>query len=336
MKILLTGGTGYIGSHTCVQLIEAGFDVVIIDDLSNSKQLVTDRIRAITGRKPVFYRGNILNEQFLNQVFEDEKPDAVIHFAGLKAVGESVEKPLLYYQNNVGGTIILCRVMQKHQIKNLVFSSSATVYGDPETVPIKEDFPVGNTTNPYGCSKYMIENILTDLYKSDNSFNISILRYFNPVGAHKSGLIGEDPNDIPNNLMPFITQVAVGRRSELSVFGNDYPTVDGTGVRDYIHVVDLAEGHLCALKKLSENPGLCVYNLGAGRGYSVLEVINAFELASEQKIPYKIVGRRPGDIAECWADPSLANKELGWQCRRNIDDICRDAFNWQKKNPDGY
>jgi UDP-glucose 4-epimerase len=336
MKILLTGGTGYIGSHTCVQLIEAGFDVVIIDDLSNSKQLVTDRIRAITGRKPVFYRGNILNEQFLNQVFEDEKPDAVIHFAGLKAVGESVEKPLLYYQNNVGGTIILCRVMQKHQIKNLVFSSSATVYGDPETVPIKEDFPVGNTTNPYGCSKYMIENILTDLYKSDNSFNISILRYFNPVGAHKSGLIGEDPNDIPNNLMPFITQVAVGRRSELSVFGNDYPTVDGTGVRDYIHVVDLAEGHLCALKKLSENPGLCIYNLGAGRGYSVLEVINAFELASEQKIPYKIVGRRPGDIAECWADPSLANKELGWQCRRNIDDICRDAFNWQKKNPDGY
>jgi UDP-glucose 4-epimerase len=336
VKVLLTGGTGYIGSHTCVQLIEAGFTPVIVDNLSNSKELVVDRIAKITGTRPEFYQGDILDSAFLDQVFAREKFSAVVHFAGLKAVGESVQKPLYYYENNVSGTINLCKAMQKHGVKNLVFSSSATVYGDPKTVPISEDFPTGNTTNPYGRSKHMIEQILTDLHKSDPAWNIALLRYFNPVGAHESGLIGEDPNDIPNNLMPFITQVAVGRRNELNVFGNDYPTHDGTGVRDYIHVVDLADGHICALKKLEENPGLGIWNLGTGTGYSVLDVVKAFKKASGREIAYKIVQRRAGDIASCYADPKRANLELGWQATRNIEQMCRDSWNWQSKNPNGY
>lgn len=335
-KILLTGGTGYIGSHTCVQLLNAGASVVIIDNLYNSKKLVVDRIEQITGRRPEFMQGDVLDTAFLDQVFTRHQIEAVVHFAGLKAVGESVAKPLFYYQNNVAGTINLCQAMQRHEVKNLVFSSSATVYGDPSTVPIREDFPTGATTNPYGRSKHIIEQILSDLYASDNSFNIALLRYFNPVGAHTSGLIGEDPNDIPNNLMPFITQVAIGRRHELNVFGNDYPTVDGTGVRDYIHVVDLADGHLCALRKLEEKPGLCVYNLGTGRGYSVLEVVKAFARASGREIPYRIVARRAGDIASCYADPTLANRELNWVAERDIAQMCRDSWHWQSQNPNGY
>lgn len=335
-KILLTGGTGYIGSHTCVQLLNAGASVVIIDNLYNSKELVVDRIEQITGRRPEFMQGDILDTAFLDQVFTRHQIESVVHFAGLKAVGESVAKPLFYYQNNVAGTINLCQAMQRHEVKNLVFSSSATVYGDPASVPIREDFPTGATTNPYGRSKHIIEQILSDLYASDNSFNIALLRYFNPVGAHSSGLIGEDPNDIPNNLMPFITQVAIGRRHELNVFGSDYPTVDGTGVRDYIHVVDLADGHLCALRKLEENPGLCVYNLGTGRGYSVLEVVKAFAQASGREIPYRIVARRAGDIASCYADPTLANRELNWVAERDIAQMCRDSWHWQSTNPNGY
>ncbi len=335
-KILLTGGTGYIGSHTCVQLLQAGFSALIIDNLYNSKEMVVDRIEAITGRRPDFMRGDILDAAFLDEVFTRNEIGAVIHFAGLKAVGESVAKPLFYYQNNVAGTVSLCQAMQRHEVKNLVFSSSSTVYGNPATVPIREDFPTGAVTNPYGRSKHIIEQILTDLRQSDPSWNIALLRYFNPVGAHHSGLIGEDPNDIPNNLMPFITQVAIGRRDELSVFGNDYPTPDGTGVRDYIHVVDLADGHLCALRKLQENPGLCVYNLGTGCGYSVLDVVKAFEKASGRSIRYRIVGRRPGDIASCYADPAIANRELGWKAERDIECMCRDSWNWQSKNPNGY
>ncbi len=335
-KVLLTGGTGYIGSHTCVQLLDAGAEVVIIDNLSNSKEIVVERIEQITGKKPYFMQGDILDAAFLDQVFTRHQIDAVVHFAGLKAVGESVAKPLLYYHNNVAGSISLCQAMARHQVKNLVFSSSATVYGDPASVPIREDFPTGATTNPYGRSKHMIEQILCDLHRSDPTWNIALLRYFNPVGAHASGAIGEDPNDIPNNLMPFITQVAVGRRAELSVFGNDYPTPDGTGVRDYIHVVDLADGHLCALRKLKDQPGLCIYNLGTGRGYSVLEVVKAFEQASGKQIPYRIVERRPGDIASCYADPTCANHELNWHARRDIACMCRDSWNWQSKNPNGY
>ncbi len=335
-KILLTGGTGYIGSHTCVQLLQAGMAAVIIDNLYNSKELVLDRIKQITGHRPRFMQGDVLDGAFLDKVFTSHEIGAVVHFAGLKAVGESVAKPLLYYQNNIAGTISLCQAMARHGVKNLVFSSSATVYGDPATVPIREDFPTGATTNPYGRSKYIIEQILTDLQKSDPSWNIALLRYFNPVGAHESGLIGEDPNDIPNNLMPFITQVAIGRRAELSVFGNDYPTPDGTGVRDYIHVLDLADGHLCALKKLDEKPGLCIYNLGTGRGHSVLEVVKAFEQASGRKVPYRIVSRRPGDIAACYADPAMANRDLKWSANRDIFCMCRDSWNWQQKNPSGY
>ncbi|GAB4270412.1 MAG: UDP-glucose 4-epimerase GalE [Candidatus Rifleibacteriota bacterium] len=336
MKVLLTGGTGYIGSHTCVQLIEAGHETIIIDNLSNSKEQVIERIEQITGKRPRFFKGDILDQHFLDQLFGSNEVDAVVHFAGLKAVGESVEKPIWYYKNNVAGTISLCESMKKNGVKNLVFSSSATVYGDPKTVPIKETFPVGNTTNPYGTSKYMIERILADICKSDDSWNVALLRYFNPVGAHESGLIGEDPNGIPNNLMPFITQVAVGKREKLNVFGNDYPTHDGTGVRDYIHVVDLADGHLAALNKLRENPGLKVWNLGTGKGYSVLDVIKAFEKAANRKIPFQIVGRRPGDIAECYADPGLANKELNWQAKRDLNQMCLDSWRWQSLNPNGY
>lgn len=336
MKVMLTGGAGYIGSHTCVLLLEAGHDVVIVDNLYNSKEVVIDRIEAIAGRRPFFYEVDICDYEALLGVFSEHKFDAVVHFAGLKAVGESVEKPLLYYHNNVTGTITLCRAMREAGIVNLVFSSSCTVYGDPAVVPMTEELPVGATTNPYGRSKYIIEQILMDLQLGSPSLNIALLRYFNPVGAHVSGLIGEDPNGIPNNLMPFITQVAIGRRSHLNVFGNDYPTHDGTGVRDYIHVVDLAAGHLCALQKLQEKPGLCIYNLGTGHGYSVLDVVKAFSAASGKEIPYKIVERRPGDIACCYADPGKANRELNWKATRGIEQMCIDSWRWQTRNPNGF
>ena len=336
MNILLTGGTGYIGSHTAVELIEAGHNVVIVDNFYNSKESVLDRIRQITGKRPTFYKGNILETQLLAKIMTDEKIDSVVHFAGLKAVGESVSKPVLYYQNNVSGTLSLCEAMIESKVRNLVFSSSATVYGDPTSVPIREDFPTGGTTNPYGTSKYMIERILIDWQKANPQQNVALLRYFNPVGAHKSGLMGEDPNGIPNNLMPFITQVAIGRRPELNVFGNDYPTHDGTGVRDYIHVVDLARGHLKALEKLNTNPGLGIWNLGTGIGYSVLDVVKAFEKASGKTIKYKIAPRRAGDIATCYADAGKAQRELGWTAEFGIEEMCRDSWNWQSKNPNGY
>ncbi|MFA8344248.1 MAG: UDP-glucose 4-epimerase GalE [Rhodothermaceae bacterium] len=334
-RILVTGGAGYIGSHTIVQLLEADYEVVVVDNLSNSKVEALTRVEEITEKKVKFYKTDLLNKKALEDVFANEKIDAVIHFAGLKAVGESVEIPLKYYHNNITGTLNLCEVMKKFVVKNLVFSSSATVYGDPHKVPITEDFPL-SVTNPYGRTKLMIEEILSDLYKSDDKLNIAVLRYFNPVGAHASGKIGEDPNGIPNNLVPYISQVAVGKREELSVFGGDYKTPDGTGVRDYIHVVDLADGHLKALEKLEQNPGLVTYNLGTGNGYSVLDIIKSYEEASERKVAYKIVERRAGDIAECYADPEKAEKELNWKAVRGIDEMCRDSWNWQKKNPEGY
>lgn len=330
MRALLTGGTGYIGSHTCVQMLAAGHDAVIIDNLYNSHEEVLDRIAQIAGRRPVFYRGDILDGELLARIFSEQKIDAVVHFAGLKAVGESVEKPLFYYQNNVAGTVSLCQAMEAAQVRNLVFSSSCTVYGDPHEVPIREDFPTGATTNPYGRSKYMIEQILTDLQIAVPAWNIRLLRYFNPVGAHVSGLIGEDPNGIPNNLMPYITQVAIGQRSHLNVFGNDYPTPDGTGIRDYIHVVDLADGHVKALEKMQQKPGLEVYNLGTGCGYSVLDVVKAFEKASGKKVPYQIVARRAGDIARTFADPAKANSELAWRADRDIEQMCADSWRWQQ------
>ena len=327
MRALLTGGTGYIGSHTCVQLLAAGHDAVIIDNLYNSHENVLDRIAQIAGRRPVFYRGDILDGELLSRIFSEQKIDAVVHFAGLKAVGESVEKPLFYYQNNVAGTVSLCQAMEAAQVRNLVFSSSCTVYGDPHEVPIREDFPTGATTNPYGRSKYMIEQILSDLQVAIPAWNIRLLRYFNPVGAHVSGLIGEDPNGIPNNLMPYITQVAIGQRPHLNVFGNDYPTPDGTGIRDYIHVVDLADGHVKALEKMQQKPGLEVYNLGTGCGYSV---VKAFEKASGRKVPYQIVARRAGDIARTFADPAKANRELAWRAERDIEQMSADAWRWQQ------
>ncbi len=335
LTILVTGGTGYIGSHTVLQLLDAGYNVVIVDNLSNSKLESLSRMEKLSGQSIKFNKVDLLDYDKLNEIFENESIDAVIHFAGLKAVGESVTIPLHYYKNNISGTINLCEIMQKHNIKNLVFSSSATVYGDPHKVPITEDFPL-QATNPYGRTKLMIEEILRDVYVSDNNWNIAILRYFNPVGAHKSGEIGEDPNGIPNNLMPYISQVAVGKLKELNVFGNDYPTKDGTGVRDYIHVVDLADGHLKALEKLMQNPGCVVYNLGTGKGYSVLEMVKAFEEASGKAIPYKISERRPGDIAECYADPTLAEKELNWKANKNINEMCEDIWRWQSKNPNGF
>ncbi|MFP4547296.1 MAG: UDP-glucose 4-epimerase GalE [Fidelibacterota bacterium] len=335
MKILVTGGAGYIGSHTSVELLNAGHEVVIVDNLSNSQGEAVNRIAEITGKQVDFYEVDILDREALETIFENHTFDAVIHFAALKAVGESVEKPLLYYHNNITGSIVLCDVMKKYNVKNIVFSSSATVYGDPERVPIQEDFPV-STTNPYGTTKLVMETILRDLYKAYKNWNIVILRYFNPIGAHESGKIGEDPNGIPNNLMPYISQVAIGKLKELSVFGDDYPTVDGTGVRDYIHVVDLAKGHLAALNKLSKNPGEVTYNLGTGNGYSVLQMIHAFEKAAGKKVPYKIVDRRPGDIAECWADPAKAKAELGWQAELDLHDMCRDTWRWQSNNPNGY
>lgn len=335
LTILVTGGTGYIGSHTVLQLLDAGYNVVIVDNLSNSKLESLRRMEKLAGQAIKFNKVDLLDYDKLDEVFKNESVDAVIHFAGLKAVGESVEIPLLYYKNNITGTINLCEVMQKHNVKKLVFSSSATVYGDPHKVPITEDFPL-HATNPYGRTKLMIEEILRDIYVSDNSWDIAILRYFNPVGAHKSGEIGEDPNGIPNNLMPYIAQVAVGKLKELTIFGDDYPTKDGTGVRDYIHVIDLADGHLKALEKLIQNPGCVTYNLGTGNGYSVLEMVKAFEEASGRAIPYKIAGRRPGDIAECYADPTIAEKELNWKAERDINEMCEDIWRWQSKNPNGF
>ena len=335
MKILVTGGAGYIGSHTCVELLNADYQVVVVDNLSNSKYESIKRVQELTGRSLDFYQVDLLDKDALSKVFDEHDIDAVIHFAGLKAVGESMNIPLRYYHNNLTGTIHLCEVMQAHQVKNIVFSSSATVYGDPASVPISEEFPL-SATNPYGRTKLMIEEILQDLYGADHSWNVAILRYFNPVGAHPSGRIGEDPNDIPNNLMPYISQVAVGKLDELLVFGNDYPTPDGTGVRDYIHVIDLSLGHLKALEKLSQNPGVVIYNLGTGRGYSVLEMVAAFEKACGKKIPYRIVARREGDVAISYADPSKAQRELGWVATRGIEEMCADAWRWQVNNPDGY
>ncbi|EGT3628704.1 UDP-glucose 4-epimerase GalE [Morganella morganii] len=335
MTILVTGGAGYIGTHTVVELLNAGSDVIVLDNLSNSSIEALNRVERITGKSVTFYQGDILNKALLQKVFNDHAIDSVIHFAGLKAVGESVAKPLKYYENNVTGTLILCQVMAEFKVKNLVFSSSATVYGDPASLPITEDFPTG-ATNPYGQSKLMVEHILADVHNADPSWNIARLRYFNPVGAHASGLIGEDPNDIPNNLMPFIAQVAVGKRAALSVFGDDYPTHDGTGVRDYIHVVDLANGHLKALAKLATKPGLVTYNLGTGQGYSVLDMVHAFEKACGNTIAYQIAPRRPGDIAACYADPTHAREDLGWQATHTLADMANSSWHWQSTNPNGY
>ena len=335
MAVLLTGGAGYIGSHTCVVLLENGYDVVVVDNLCNSSEESLRRVEKITGQPVAFYRSDLRDETAMNDIFRRHSIDAVLHFAGLKSVAESVDQPLAYYANNINSTLVLCAVMQKHEVKNFVFSSSATVYGNPETVPIDENAPV-RPFNPYGRTKLFIEEILKDLYATDNSWNIALLRYFNPVGAHPSGRIGEDPADIPNNLMPYVSQVAVGKLPELQVFGNDYDTPDGTGVRDYIHVVDLAAGHLKALEKLKTGPGLVTYNLGTGKGYSVLEMVTAFEKACGKKVPYKIVSRRSGDIGTCYADTSFAEKELSWQSRLGIDAMCADAWRWQSANPKGY
>lgn len=334
--ILVTGGAGFIGSHTVVELVGAGLDVTIVDDLSNSKPEVVERIARITGTAPDLVVADVLDEPALDSVFSERPVDAVIHFAGLKAVGESVERPLDYYRTNVGGTISLARVMDRHGVRRLVFSSSATVYGDPDTVPIPETASANRATNPYGHSKVMIEQILTDLATADDRWRIALLRYFNPVGAHPSGLIGEDPSGIPNNLMPYIAQVAVGRLPSLTVFGDDYPTPDGTGVRDYIHVVDLAAGHLAALEHLDEVEGAAPYNLGTGSGTSVLEMIRAFEEASGKQISYLISGRRPGDVAVTFADPSRANQDWGWRARRGLREMCADTWRWQSTNPEGY
>ena len=335
MRVLVTGGTGFIGSETVIKLIENHHEVVIVDSLANSKLAVLDRIQEITGVKPVFYQVDCCDYDAFRKVFEAEKFEAVIHFAGLKAVGESVEKPIEYYANNLGSTSNLLLLMKEFSVKNIVFSSSATVYGVPDHVPLMESDPVSSATNPYGETKVMIERILEDACKADHSLNAALLRYFNPIGAHPSGLLGEDPNGIPNNLMPYITQVAIGKRDHLRVWGNNYPTVDGTGVRDYIHVVDLAEGHVATLNKLVQNPGLVVYNLGTGKGTSVLEMIDAFEKATGVKIPYTIEAPRAGDVAENYANCDKAFRELGWKAKYNIIDACRDAYNFQKKNPNG-
>ena len=335
MNILVTGGAGYIGSHTAVELLNEGYEVIIADNLCNSSSVVIDRIKEITGKQVKFYDIDTRDQEKLRKIFEENKIDAVIHFAALKAVGESVQKPLDYYNNNLVNTITVLELMREFNVDKFVFSSSATVYGSPKSCPIKEDFPL-STTNPYGNTKLMIEDILRDICKVNKDFNVAILRYFNPIGAHESGKIGEEPNGIPNNLMPYITKVAIGQLKELSVFGDDYDTPDGTGVRDYIHVVDLAVGHVRALEKLNQNPGLVTYNLGTGRGYSVLDLVKAFEKASGVKIPYKIVGRRAGDIAMCYADPTKAEKELGWVAKYDVNKMCKDSWNWQSKNPNGY
>ncbi len=335
MSVLVTGGAGYIGSHTCVELLTAGYDVVVADNLSNSKEEALQRVQEISGKPLKFYRVDLLDKPALEEIFIKESIEAVVHFAGLKAVGESVSIPLRYYHNNITGTLILCELMQKYEVKNLVFSSSATVYGDPHAVPITEEFPL-SATNPYGRTKLMIEEILRDLYTADKTWNVAILRYFNPIGAHMSGRIGEDPNGIPNNLVPYITQVAVGKLKALGVFGNDYDTVDGTGVRDYIHVVDLALGHLKALEKLQSKPGVATYNLGTGKGYSVLEMVKAFSKVIGRDIPYNVVARRPGDIAMCYADATRAKEEMGWTAIRGLEEMCSDSWRWQQNNPQGY
>ena len=337
MKILVTGGAGFIGSHTCIELLNAGHTVAVVDNLCNSREECLRRVAKIAGKTLSFHKADIRDRAALDAVFDAEAPiGAVIHFAALKAVGESVRIPLSYYGNNINGTLTLCECMASHGCRNIVFSSSATVYGDPASVPIREDFPTPGATNPYGWTKLMMEQIFRDVQKSDPAWNIVLLRYFNPIGAHASGLIGEDPAGIPNNLLPYVAQVAVGRLPRLSVYGNDYPTRDGTGVRDYIHVVDLAIGHLKAIDKLAAKPGLAIYNLGTGKGYSVLDVVKAFEKASGRKVPYAIVPRRPGDVAECWADPSKALKELGWKAERDLRAMCEDAWRWQSQNPNGF
>lgn len=333
--ILVTGGAGFIGSHTCVELLNSGYDVVVLDNLSNSSEESLRRVQKITGKSLKFYEGDIADKELVGKILDENKIFAVIHFAGLKAVGESVAKPLEYYRNNISGTLDMCDVMRNKGVKNIVFSSSATVYGDPATVPITEDFPL-SATNPYGRTKLMQEEIFRDFYVADKEWNILLLRYFNPIGAHKSGEIGEDPNGIPNNLMPYITKVATGELPRVNVFGNDYPTPDGTGVRDYIHVMDLATGHVNAIDKIKENPGVKVYNLGTGKGYSVLDVIHAFGKACGKEIPYEIKPRRAGDIATCYSDASLAKKELGWEAQYDIDEMCADSWKWQSMNPDGY
>ncbi len=336
MSVLVTGGAGFIGSHTCVELLNAGEELVVLDNFVNSKPKAVERIKEIANRDFKFYEADLLDREAIEKIF-DENPgiDSVIHFAGLKAVGESVAKPIEYYYNNITGTLILCDVMRKHGVKKIVFSSSATVYGTPKTVPIKEDFPL-STTNPYGSTKLMIENILRDIYVSDNEWSIALLRYFNPIGAHESGLIGENPNGIPNNLMPYIAQVASGKLDQLSVFGNDYPTHDGTGVRDYIHVVDLAKGHIKAVEKVRKSTGADAYNLGTGKGYSVLDIVNAFEKANGVKVNYKVTDRRPGDIAECYADPSYAKQQLGWEAKFDLERMCKDTWRFTTQNPEGF
>ncbi|MBD5548641.1 MAG: UDP-glucose 4-epimerase GalE [Lachnospiraceae bacterium] len=336
MAVLVTGGAGYIGSHTVVELQNAGYDVVVVDNLSNSSEKSLQRVEKLTGKSVPFYKADILDRGALNSIFDKERIDACIHFAGLKAVGESVQKPWEYYENNISGTLTLVDVMRKHGVKNLIFSSSATVYGNPAIIPITEECPKGQCTNPYGWTKSMLEQILMDIQKADSEWNIILLRYFNPIGAHKSGTIGENPNGIPNNLMPYITQVAVGKLKELGVFGDDYDTPDGTGVRDYIHVVDLAAGHVKALKKIEAKAGFCIYNLGTGTGYSVLDIVKNFEAATGVKIPYVIKDRRAGDIAACYADASKAKKELGWEAQYGIEEMCADSWRWQSNNPNGY
>lgn len=336
MNILLTGGAGYIASHTIIELYQKGHSVVAVDNFINSCSESLKRVSEIIGKDIPFYEADVRDSETMNKIFDENKIEAVIHFAGLKAVGESIQMPLEYYENNMNATFVLLNVMRKHGCKNIIFSSSATVYGNPAQIPITEECPKGHCTNPYGQTKSMLEEVLMDLYRSDNSWNVVLLRYFNPIGAHKSGKIGENPKGIPNNLMPYITQTAVGLRKELGVFGNDYPTHDGTGVRDFIHVVDLAGAHVAALGAIEKNCGLAVYNIGTGHGYSVLDVVKAFEKVNNIKVPYVIKPRRPGDIATCYCDPSKANKELGWKAQYGIEEMCRDSWNWQKNNPNGY
>lgn len=336
MTILVTGGAGYIGSHTCVELLNAGYDVVIIDNLYNSNQKAVDRIEEITGKKVKFYPDDMMDRAAVKRVFDENQIDAVIHFAGLKAVGESVHKPIEYYRTNIGSTLNLTDEMRAHGCKNIIFSSSATVYGDPAEIPITENCPKGTCTNPYGWTKWMQEQILTDIHTADPEWNVILLRYFNPIGAHKSGLIGEDPKGIPNNLLPYVAQVAIGKLPEINVFGDDYDTPDGTGVRDYIHVVDLARGHVKAIERFAKKDGVFICNLGTGHGYSVLDVIHAFEKACGKELPYVIRERRPGDIATCYSSPAKAEKELGWTAEFDLEDMCRDSWNWQQKNPNGY
>ena len=336
MNILVTGGAGYIGSHTCVELLNAGYDVIVVDNLYNSSEKALDRVQQITGKTLKFYENDILDRDAMNKIFDENEIYAVIHFAGLKAVGESVAKPIEYYHNNMTGTLVLCDVMRNHGCKNIIFSSSATVYGDPAMIPITEECPKGQPTNPYGWTKSMLEQVLTDIHTSDPEWNVVLLRYFNPIGAHKSGMIGEDPKGIPNNLLPYVAQVAIGKLECLGVFGDDYDTPDGTGVRDYIHVVDLAVGHVKAIEKLADKEGVSIYNLGTGNGYSVLQVVHAFEKACGHSINYAIKPRRPGDIAMCYCAPEKAKKELGWEAQYGIEDMCADSWRWQSSNPNGY